>query len=357
MGKQTLKNLLRIDYPIIQAPMAGGITTTDLVTAVSEYGGLGSVGAGYMTATALREQIQEIKRRTINNFGVNIFVPHPFTASAEAIHKMHTYLQPIRKKLQMNPHEEVALPTYEEVVATYHQQIKVVLEENVPIVSFTFGLPTKEIVSKLKAQQIITMATATTVQEAIEVEALGIDIVIAQGSEAGGHRGNFLQKTDDCLIGLMSLVPQVVDHVRIPVVAAGGIMDKRGIAAALTLGASAVQMGTAFLTTTESGAHKCYKQAILQAEASATTLTKAFSGKNARGIRNTFIDGVEKEGITPLAYPIQNTLTQSIRRAAQALDETEYMSLWSGQSPHLARDETVKELMDRLVMDLDFLHT
>lgn len=352
MVHNSLMKLLQINYPIIQAPMAGGITSTDLVTAVSEQGGLGSIGAGYMSADALGKQIREIKTRTSQNFGVNIFVPSPFESSDEAVKLMNQSLQPIREKLQMNPNASIEVPTYEGIVASYHNQIEVVIEESVPVVSFTFGLPEKETLARLKAKDITVMATATTVEEAIKIESLGIDVVIAQGSEAGGHRGNFLKSTQDSLIGLMSLVPQIVDRVNIPVIAAGGIMDGRGIAAALTLGASAVQMGTAFLTTEESGAHHLYKQAILQAEESATTLTKAFSGKYARGIRNEFINDFEVNKRELLDYPIQNTFTQDIRRAAQQKENTQYMSLWSGQSPRLAQDEAVSELMTRLVNEL-----
>src|SRR5699024_5354580 len=152
------------------------------------------------------------------------------------------------------------------------------------------------------------MATATTVAEAKEIERMGIDVVIAQGSEAGGHRGNFLKITEDSLIGLMSLVPQIVDSVNIPVIAAGGIMNGRGIIAALALGAQAVQMGTAFLTTNESGAHPSYKQAILQAKETETILTKAFSGKFARGVKNEFIEKMSEDTASLLDYPAQNTL-------------------------------------------------
>lgn len=355
MLQNSLMKLLQINYPIIQAPMAGGITTTELVVAVSEEGGLGSIGAGYMSADTLREQIKEIKASTNNSFGVNIFVPSPFETSDEAVTLMDQALQAIRDKLQMDSNLAIEVPTYEGMVATYHKQIEVVLEESVPIVSFTFGLPTPEIVEKLKAKDITVMATATTVEEAIKIEALGIDVIIAQGSEAGGHRGNFLKGTQDSLIGLISLIPQIADRVKIPIIAAGGIMDGRGIAAALTLGASAAQMGTAFLTTEESGAHELYKQAILRASPTETTLTKAFSGKYARGISNEFMDYFEKNPTEILAYPVQNTLTQAIRSAAQEKENAEYMSLWSGQSPHLARDESVSELMNRIVNEIDSL--
>lgn len=344
----SLTDILNIKYPIIQAPMAGGITTTELVVAVSNFGGLGSIGAGYMSAEKLKEQIGEIKSKTNKNFSVNLFVPNQFKVTEDEIERANQMLQSLQKELEVTD-KLVQIPKYEEALKTFHQQVEVVLKENVPICSFTFGLPEMEIVSALKAEGIVVMATATTVQEAIQIENLGVDVVVAQGSEAGGHRGNFLNDTEDSLIGLMSLVPQVVDHVNIPVIAAGGIMDERGFKAALCLGAQAVQMGTAFLTTEESGAHPLYKKAILNTDESKTVLTKSFSGKYARGIRNKFIEQMNQAEDFILEFPVQNALTQPIRAQAQRKQNSEYMSLWSGQTPRLARSETVDELMRRLI--------
>lgn len=343
-----LKSLLNIEFPIIQAPMAGGITTTELVLAVSQQGGLGSIGAGYMTATALEKQINEIQMNMKSSFNVNLFVPQPFTEE-EDISLSKEYLEEMRKQLKMPKQFSVELPTFKKVKENYDKQLDVVIENKVPVVSFTFGLPSEDVMAKLCEAGITTMATATTVEEAVAIEKLGIDIVIAQGSEAGGHRGNFLQDTDHSLIGLMSLIPQVVDAVKIPVIAAGGIMDRRGIEAARALGASAVQLGTAFLTTVESGAHKMYKQAVLEAEETDTVLTKSFSGKNARGLRNEFINQLEDINDRLPAYPIQNTLTHALRKHAQERNDIRFMSLWSGQSPRLARSHTVASLMKQLI--------
>lgn len=355
MVTNSLTERLCIKYPIVQAPMAGGITTTDLVVAVSKEGGLGSIGAGYMSATLLQRQVQEIKSLTEKNFAVNLFVPQPFAISEEAVAMTYDDLSLIYDQLQINGSIDISLPTYEEKVTTYKQQIDIVIKERVPIVSFTFGLPSKQVVKRLHEVGTVVMATATTVHEALEIERLGIDVVIAQGSEAGGHRGNFLQQTEDSLIGLISLIPQIKDNVDLPLIAAGGIMDGRGIVAALTLGASAVQMGTAFLTTEESGAHRLYKQAVLQADESTLTLTDKISGKYARGIRNELIDKLAGGSGRSPDYPIQNTLTQEIRKEAQRQDNVQYMSLWSGQSPRLARHEKVRILMQRLIKETDDL--
>lgn len=340
---------LKIDYPIIQAPMAGGITTAKLVSAVSNNGALGMIGAGYLSPAQLREQIREVKELTLNAFGVNLFVPSEFKMVDEEIEKANNILHTFRSQLQID--KPSILPSAEKTFQAYEEQIQVILEEKVPICSFTFGIPSIEVISQLKQGGIILIGTATTVVEAQAVENLGMDAVVVQGSEAGGHRGNFISPHEDSLIGLMSLIPQVSDHVSIPLIAAGGIMDGRGLSAALKLGAKAVQMGTAFLTCVESGAHAVHKEAILNAKDEDTMLTNAFSGKWARGISNKFTNEMQKFNADIPNFPVQNTLTQSIRKASAAQNNKEYMSLWSGQSPTLARNETVEVLINRVIVE------
>ncbi|WP_144510977.1 nitronate monooxygenase family protein [Bacillus sp. FJAT-22090] len=347
MLKNELTNLLKIDHPIIQAPMAGGITTSKLVAAVSNNGALGMIGAGYLSPAQLREQIREIKGLTTNNFGVNLFVPNDFQLVEEEIEAANHLLQTFRSHLNIES-TDTALPTTEKTMQAYKKQIKVIIEEMVPICSFTFGVPSIDIISQLKQQGVILIGTATTVVEAMAIEKLGMDAIVVQGSEAGGHRGNFISSHEDSLIGLMSLIPQVTDHVSIPVIAAGGIMDGRGLMASLDLGAKAVQMGTAFLTCEESGAHPVHKEAILHAKDEDTILTRAFSGKWARGISNKFTNEMEKHEAKIPNFPVQNGLTQPIRKAAAAQHDKEYMSLWSGQSPTLAKKETVEALIRRI---------
>lgn len=349
MLKNNITRLLQIQYPIIQAPMAGGVTTSTLVAEVSNNGGLGMIGAGYLNAEQTRELIREVKQLTSNHFGINLFVPNEFTLSNTNIETANHLLRPFREHLNIHNEEGLKLPDYQSINQSFIEQIQVVIEEQVPICSFTFGLPASDVVSELKKHHIVVIGTATTVKEAIEVEKIGMDIVVAQGSEAGGHRGNFLNNFQDSQIGLMSLIPQVVDNVKIPVIAAGGIMDKRGLKASLCLGAKAVQMGTAFLTCQESGAHKLHKDAIQKASEDQIVLTRAFSGKWARGINNTFISEMQTHECDILDYPIQNTLTQAIRKSSAAQNKEEFMSLWSGQSPRLAKNQTVKDLMISLV--------
>jgi nitronate monooxygenase len=351
MLKNKMTELLKIEFPIIQAPMAGGITTSNLVAEVANSGGLGMIGAGYMSPNQIREQIREIKQLTINPFGINLFVPNDFTCTEEAIISANEHLQPIYKQLNISSNANLDIPISTQLFESFDQQIQVVIDEKVPACSFTFGVPSIEIIAKLKHHNIILMGTATTVEEAVEIERVGMDIVCVQGSEAGGHRGNFMGEDQGSLIGLMSLIPQVVDHVSIPVIAAGGIMDGRGLMAAICLGAKGVQMGTAFLTCLESGAHQVHKEAILHAKEDQMVLTRAFSGKWARGMNNQFISDLKSHEESLPNFPVQNTLTQHIRKAASSQNNPNYMSLWSGQSPRLAKHQTVEALMKEIVFE------
>lgn len=354
MWDNELTSLLKIKYPIIQAPMAGGTTTSELVTAVSNSGALGMIGAGYMQPDALREQIREIRQLTENPFGVNLFVPSEFHITADAFNAAYDQLQPIRDQLSLSANLPM-LPRYEEEQQIFHELVQVVIEERVSICSFTFGIPSSEVMNDLKRNGIITIGTATTVKEAKINEEMGMDAVVVQGTEAGGHRGTFDLDAMDGLIGLMSLVPQVVDEVNIPVIAAGGIMDGRGLMASLCLGAKAVQMGTAFLCCEESGAHALHKEAILQANDDEITLTRTFSGKWARGIRNRFIAEMRDQESSVPDFPIQNRLTNDIRKASAAQHTDEFMSLWSGQSPKLAKKQTVHELISGTISQATIL--
>jgi len=352
MLKNEITELLKVEYPIIQAPMAGGVTTSKLVAEVSNSGGLGMIGAGYLTPDQLREQVREIKESTTNPFGVNLFVPNEFKVTENEIKSANQFLNPIRQQLNLHLKDNFELPNFNYVFETFFEQIKVVIEEKVPICSFTFGIPSSEVIAELKQSNIILMGTATTIEEAVENEKVGMDIVVVQGSEAGGHRGSFIDGNQESLVGLMSLIPQVVDNVRIPVVAAGGIMDGRGLMASICLGAKGVQMGTAFLTCVESGAHQAHKDAILNAKEDQTVLTRSFSGKWARGIRNKFILEMQKHEALLPDFPVQNTLTQDIRKTSSAQNNQNFMSLWSGQSPRLAKSQTVESFIKNIVAEV-----
>ncbi|MGG2027105.1 nitronate monooxygenase family protein [Gottfriedia sp. S16(2024)] len=349
MFKNKITELLKIEYPIIQAPMAGGITTSNFVAEVSNCGALGTIGAGYMTPSQISEQIREIKKLTNNNFGINLFVPNEFIVNENEMSKSMDLLQSFNEELNIKQNDRIQVQNFNRYNETFHEQIKAIIEEGVPICSFTFGIPSMEIINELKLHNIILIGTATTVNEAIEIEKSGMDLVVVQGSEAGGHRGNFLNDNEESLIGLMSLIPQVIDHVRIPVIAAGGIMDGRGLMASLCLGAKAVQMGTAFLTSIESGAHEVHKNTILNSNEDQLVLTRAFSGKWARGIENKFITEMKKYEADLPQFPVQNTITQTMRKASSVQNNKEFMSLWSGQSPRLSKKDSVENLINEMM--------
>ncbi|MGO4545012.1 NAD(P)H-dependent flavin oxidoreductase [Paenibacillus sp. 2TAB23] len=341
-----LTRLLNIKYPIFQAPMAGGSTTPDLVASVSNAGGLGNLGAGYLTAEQIRLAIKEIKLRTDRPFGINLFVPEQSNSSEESIARMNDYLNKFRAEIGIAPN-----PIIPKFAESFDEQVQAILEENVKLFSFTFGIPSLDVIEAMKQSGTIVVGTATTVEEGKLLQAAGVDAIVAQGSEAGGHRGNFLKSTDESMIGTMALVPQMLDHVSIPVIASGGIMDGRGLVASLALGASAVQMGTAFLASFESGAHAEYKRKVRLSNEDSTEITNIYSGKAARGIlTNLMNDFREYSGQIP-AYPIQNALTRDIRQAAAQMNNPEYMSLWAGQGLRLAKERSaaaiIKETIDQ----------
>ena len=302
---------LQILYPIIQAPMAGGPTTPELVAAVSNSGGLGSLGAGYMAPDKIREAIRNIRELTEKPFSVNLFIPENPQEDQTKIDKITEAMSPYRQELGL-PKQ----PVVSQYAQSFEEQMVVVLEDKIPVFSFTFGILAEEWIALLKAANITIMGTATTVKEAIALEDHGIDMIVAQGSEAGAHRGTFLMDAEDSLIGTIALIPQIVDQVKIPVVAARGIMDGRGIVAALVLGAAGVQAGTVFLTCHESGAKPVHQEALLHHTEEETRLTRMFSGKLARGIKNKFMIEMQTHQASVPDYPIQNALTQDLRQAA-----------------------------------------
>ncbi|WP_079527168.1 NAD(P)H-dependent flavin oxidoreductase [Halobacillus hunanensis] len=347
MWKQTrLTELLSLELPIIQAGMAGGITTPELIAEVSNAGGLGSLGAGYMDPADMQNVIKSIKQKTSKPFAVNVFVPGETNYNSSHIHASNELLFPYLKELGI---EEAT----GEIKHVFEQQLEKIIEEGIQICSFTFGLPPKKWINKLKANDILLIGAATTVEEAALNEQAGMDAVVAQGYEAGGHRGTFHGSFQKSMIGTLSLVPQVVDKVSIPVIAAGGIMDGRGLMASMMLGAQGVQMGTAFVTAEESSAKHQHKQAILTSSEDATVMTSAFSGKPARGIDNQFIQDMKPYEDTLPDYPIQNSLTKEIRQTAALQNKPQYMSLWSGQSPKLSKEGRAHEIIKTIVSEAD----
>ncbi len=342
-----LADRIGVEYPVFQAPMAGGPSTPELVAAVSNAGGLGSMGAGYVSADAVREAIRATRALTSRPFCMNLFAPEAVSApSPDDVARAQAALAPFRAEvgLAAAPAPAAGQP--------FRDQLRVVLEERVPVFSTTFGALSREDVSALARNGALVMGTATSAREARALEATGVHAVVAQSGEAGGHRGTFLGPVDGGLAGTLTLVPQIVDAVRLPVVAAGGIMDGRGIAAAFALGASAVALGTAFLACPESGASRPYKEAILaRRDADETTLTRAFSGRWARGLRNRFTEALASAPVLP--YPLQNSMTADLRREAAKAGKADLLSLWAGQGVPLARARPAGELLRELVRETE----
>ncbi|WXB91293.1 nitronate monooxygenase family protein [Metabacillus sp. FJAT-53654] len=344
--QSSLCKILGIDYPIIQAGMAGGATTAELVAKVSETGALGTLGAAYMRPVGIRTTIKMIKEQTNRPFAVNLFctsMKDDFSGMTEVQSVLNTF----REKLGVRVDEDNV-----KTIDDFEEQFQVLMEENVPVISTAFGIlsPEKVQIAKSRGVRVITMVT--TVREAKIAEQAGADIIVAQGSDAGGHRSTFdiKEHPNGANIGTFSLIPQVVDNVNVPVVAAGGIMDGRGMLAAMALGAQGIQMGTQFLTCKESGIHHLYKAALYQSTEESTVITKSFSGRPARGIKNEFITHFEQSGIPPLPFPSQNTLTADIRKAAAVQNEINFMSLWSGQATRLLKEDKPAEVIIREVL-------
>ena len=337
---------LGIRYPILQAPMAGGPTTPELVAAVSNGDGLGSLASGMSSPETILQDVATVQRLTGKPFGINLFVLKTPRPNDELMTKVAQLLAPIRSELGL-PAEAGTTKFCEE----FEEQFSALLEARPALASFTFGILSAAQISALHAVGTLVCGTATTVAEALAWEAAGADLVCAQGSEAGGHRGTFLGDFESTLVGTMALVPQIVDAVRVPVIAAGGIMDGRGIAAAHLLGAAAAQMGTAFLLCPEAGTSAPWKSALRDARDDQTRVSSVYSGKPARGLVNEFMLRLAsvRDEIPP--YPIQNALTGSIRRAAAQANRPEFLSLWTGQAASMCREMPAGELVASLVSE------
>jgi nitronate monooxygenase len=339
--------LLRVRYPIIQAPMAG-TDSPQLVAAACNAGVLGSLGAQYRTPEEIKKAIAEIRSLTDKPFAVNLFaLPDQAVPGDGQIEEACGALDRYYKQFG------IARPSAQTVknVIDPEEQLQVILDARVPVFSFVLGILKDKWIQSFKSESVLLVGAATNVKEARALEAAGVDVIAAQGSEAGGHRGTFIGSYEKSMIGGLALIPQVVDAVKIPVVAAGGIMDGRGSAAAFALGAHGVQLGTAFLTVAESPAHAAYKRAIQNHDADDTTITKVFSGGAARGIDNEFI--AENSDKPLLPFPYHNSLTRPFRKIANETGQIEYTNLWSGQGGRLARQIALDELVKNFITETE----
>lgn len=323
-----------------------GSDNAEFVAAASQTGILGSLGAQYRTPEQIKVAIHDIRKLTDKPFAVNVFALSKTTKpSIEQIENARKQLAKYYDRFQ------VQIPSNQSVLDLIDSeaQLQAILEAKVPVVSFTLGLLNERWIHAFKNTSTILIGTATNVKEAKALEAAGVDAITAQSTEAGGHRGTFIGSADASLIGGFALIPQIVDAVKIPVIAAGGIMDGRGIAAAIALGAKGVQMGTAFLTTAECPVHEKYKHSIETHDADDTVITSVFSGGPARGIQNVFVTENSDKPLLP--FPFHNSLTRPFRTEANKSGANDFTNLWSGQNGKLARRLTVSELVETLVAE------
>ena len=338
--RHELSELLGVTHPIIQAPMASAATPA-LAAAVANAGGLGSLGCARLSVAEIHAEVAATRAATNRAINLNFFVnPAPeIDAAVEA--RMRARLAPYYAELGLGevPRALADGPGFDA------EKLEAVVALAPAVVSFHFGLPDASAIEAIKRAGSVVLSSATCVEEAKLLEAAGADAIIAQGSEAGGHRGTFAVPYSAGEIGTMALVPQVVDAVQVPVIAAGGIADGRGIAAALALGAGGVQMGTAFLSTPEAKIHPLHLAALTAG--GETRLTHAISGRPARGVVNRFM--AEMEGADAIAFPSQLSLTRALAAAGAKAGSSDFHALWSGQAGTLNRALPAGELVERLV--------
>jgi len=344
-----LLDLFGIEHPILQAPMAGA-SSPQMAIAASEAGGLGAIASAMLTPETLRAELQLVQQGTGRPINVNFFVhKDPIQDAAREAgwrRRLEAYYREFSLAADAGKDAATRSPFTPALC-------DVVLEYKPRVVSFHFGLPDAALVRRLRDARILVISSATTAEEARWLEGQGCDAVIAQGNEAGGHRGMFM--TDDIArqAGTMALVPQVVDAVKVPVIAAGGIGDGRGIAAALALGAAGVQIGTAFLLAPEAKTSTLQRAALKQANDNSTTLTNVFTGRPARGIVNRYVREVGPMSADTPQFPLALGASQPLRSAAEAKGSPDFTPLWSGQAPTFAREIPTAALIAKLVEETE----
>ena len=343
------QNFLRelgVAHPIILAPMAGSGGTPELVAAVSNAGGLGSWGGAYSTPQQILDAAKQIRELTAKPFALNLFAggyeqqsqvnSTPMLALVASVHAKLGLEPPVLSPLPQNPFED---------------QFAAVIEARPAVFSFTFGIPGADALARLRKAGIRTSGTATTVDEGKKLEAAGIDSIVAQGEEAGAHRGSFLAPFDQSMVPLRELMHGLLKAVSIPIVASGGLMNGGEIAGLLAEGAVAAQLGTAFLLCPECGAPAAYKLALMTVQGDPTLITRVYSGRPARGLRNTFIDLAE--GVPVLPFRQQNDLTRPMRNESGKQGLPDYISLWAGRGVARIRQLPAAKLVETLVMEID----
>lgn len=345
-----LTERLGLRYPIIQAPMAGGPTTPELVAAVGNAGALGSFGFAYTEPAGMERQVEQARALTQAPLLINLFVENPPPPpDADAVRAAVHALEPLYRSLGAQPPQRIDPP----FAPDFDAQLRTAMALRPAVLSTHFHRLQPDAIAEAHQCGILIAASATTLAEAQRIEALGADFIVAQGAEAGGHRATFMGDPQDGLIGTLALTRMLVRHCKTPIVAAGGIMDGAGLAAALALGACGVQMGTAFVATDESGAPEAHKRGLFAFADAGTVVTHAFSGRPARSIRNAFVRHAERSQPPVLPFPVQTLATAPLRAASAKQNNPDYVSLWAGQAYTLARRTSAGELIRTVAQEYE----
>ncbi|MBZ4422979.1 nitronate monooxygenase family protein [Myxococcus sp. RHSTA-1-4] len=343
---------LGVRYPIVQGPFGGGLSSTRLAATVSNLGGLGSYGAYSLTPDEIFQVAKELRSLTSNPFALNLWVsdhdPGGLELSPEEFDRVYALFEPYYRELGVEKPERP-----QRYAQKFEEQVEALLEARPPVFSFVFGVPSAPLLAECRRRGIVTIGAATSIAEAQALDGAGVDLIVATGFEAGGHRPSFLARAEDSLMGTLALTPLVADRVKAPVIAAGGIGDGRGIRAVLTLGAQAAQLGTAFLACEESGASPEHRAALFSDQSQRTALTRAFSGRLARGLRNRWSDEMGPRVPELPPFPILGWFASKLKPAALAAGRTDLVSLWSGQIAPNLRHRTAPALMESLVRELE----
>ncbi|KMQ60304.1 tungsten formylmethanofuran dehydrogenase [Chryseobacterium angstadtii] len=346
----TITKKFNVQYPVIQAPMFG-VSTPRMTAAAAKAGCLGSLALADLSADQCVELIRETKKLTDQHFAANIFVhhiPEITYALREKFVKAKLYITQLAKE----HHLEVNLPDLEDIkVNTYHEQVDALIQEGCKILSFTFGNLDDKTIQKLKENGVTLIGTCTSLEEALILEKSGIDIICVQGIEAGGHRGTF-DAENIPMIGGLTLFSEVYQHVKVPLIYAGGIFNGRTVRAAKELGASGFQVGSMLLASEESGLQPFEKERLQSVTEKDIMLTRSFSGRYARGIRNQFIESLENSDFI-MPYPYQNKLTNELRRISKTLQNTDFVSIWAGQSIHQYSNGSTEDILRNLITETE----
>jgi len=346
----SITKLLNISYPIIQAPMFG-VTTPEMVSATSKADCLGSLALADLDSKQCSELIRTTKKLTDKVFAVNIFV-HEIPEITEELKKKYSETKSFIEELAKENHIKVDLPEIDKVkINSYQEQVETIISENCKIVSFTFGNLDQQSIEKLKNNGTILIGTCTSVSEALILEQSGIDIICAQGIEAGGHRGSFTNENIPQIVGL-SLLSQIRDTVKVPIIYAGGIYNAKTLLATKILGADGFQIGSLLLGSQESALKDFEKQRLRNVNEDDIILTKSFSGRYARGIKNTFIETIENSDFI-LPFPYQNKLTGELRKVAREQNNSEFVNLWTGQSINKLSEKSTTYNLKKLIEETE----